>query len=347
MTMVDDNPRTAHWRETPSWSSNPLSPTKKEALRSQLLGKQYGVASRSTERLTMYMDKTQHAPAGSPFGRRTGRFNTADLGKDPRVQEWLSPTGEKQHLDTQVPDRGPFNNVNMIRWQRTQEYTNPLPQDGGRTYSPTVCLDNWVEERTMDKYGSGFHVKELGFQKLYESEYNSNYSPPTQEYYGKVLHTHILAQYPDPDVNVKPKDADGATLYYSHRGFGEEAKRDHTAEPKRGASWVGTAPIKPWESVSSTVRRQAPLEFQARSSATDPRSKILSGMHLPLDMTNPMHQSTMRSLGQSQRHTANWKTSYSIDFKDMSRRAMTPGPQRGPPLFPQTQSLRPATAAVV
>ena len=55
--------------------------------------------------------------------------------------------------------------------------------DGGWQYSTALtCMGNWVEERADATYqGSGFHAKELGLSKLYNTEHLEHFKPLSEK----------------------------------------------------------------------------------------------------------------------------------------------------------------------
>eukprot|EP00798_Chlamydomonas_sp_ICE-L_P021776 gene21779-28794_t len=251
-----DFARNAYWEPSHDFSSNPLSPTKKESLRSQMMGSQ----ARSTDNraaIALYETKS------STYEGRKGA-SLLDASKhlsDNRVQDLLAPVGTKQRRHGNIPDNGPA--------------------------SP-----------------SGFPVRELGQTKpRYQSEQSDRYKTVSNEYMTRFLNLNRTVKFPTgKDSKLNANAADGSYLYYS-RGFGDSPQLDHTAPGRRGCTWVGTAPVKGMETISHTIMKGDKLEFQARVSLTDVKSKVLTG-------TCPKH-----------RHTVNWKSMYSTE---LSNRMTTP-----------------------
>lgn len=75
---------------------------------------------------------------------------------------------------------------------------------------------------------------------------------------------HAVAKFPKPKQTLRANDSNAQRFLYYAGGFGESAALDHTSPTKRGGYWLGTAPYKQHESVTSTATRHEPLEFQRR-----------------------------------------------------------------------------------
>lgn len=105
---------------------------------------------------------------------------------DPRAQDLVADTGAKRSLNTNIRDLGPSNNTNALRFKRGQSYSSNLVLDGGPNYTPNTCVGNWSEERQDRDWNSGFHARELGFQKIYQSTYTVGFRPTSSRYYNQV-----------------------------------------------------------------------------------------------------------------------------------------------------------------
>ncbi|KAG1660960.1 hypothetical protein FOA52_005585 [Chlamydomonas sp. UWO 241] len=250
----------------------------------------------------------------------TGPINVrASLLKDSAAQDLAADCGVKRTLNTNIRDYGPTINNNTLRFVRKQDYASAMVQDGGTTYSPTACTGNWVEDRRDKAYTSGFHPRELGFVKIYQSEASAQFRPTSSmPYYAKVHRADMLAKGPPRSAHTAKldTDADGSYLYYSKGGFGDARGLDHTSGASRGGYWVGTAPVRMHESIATTAARSEPLEFQRRNSCYDATAKLLAGMGQP----HPNLSSTVKNLRENERWASTWTTTSSTAFKDYSGR---------------------------
>lgn len=94
----------------------------------------------------------------------------------------LSTTLIEHFSSSDVPALSP--RCLLARFQRQQGTNVTLKHDGGWNYNPQVCVGNWGEERQEPGYSSGFHARELGFTKRYETEHNAAFKPHQPEVRG-------------------------------------------------------------------------------------------------------------------------------------------------------------------
>eukprot|EP00798_Chlamydomonas_sp_ICE-L_P025615 gene25615-11268_t len=295
-------------------SVNPLSPTNKEVLRGQMLSHQYP-KSGASDGLLLYKSKTMEFD--SKHGPR--KLDASRHYVKSKVQDMLVPCGAAQRQPTNIPDYSPKNNVNILRFQREQHFADNLLKDGGAEYSPTACVGNWVEERRDKTYKSGFHARELGRSNIYMSEHMDRYRP-TAQYKDKIWSQNKTASIPDEKTDKKNgNDSDSSCLYYS-RGFGDTPHLDHTAKHRRGAFWVGTAPVLQGESVATTASVQEPLEFQNRVCFLDPKSKVITGTY-GKDVEAQMTETVKDRIKQSERFSPSWKTMYNSQIGERASTA--------------------------
>ena len=126
------------------------------------------------------------------------------------------------------------------RFQREQKFADSLLRDAGGSYEPTTCVGNWAEDRRDERYRSGWHSRELGFSKIYQSEHMERYRPHSQEYRERFLQAHLTAKIPRVGTNGRVQqlppqvgnEADGSYVYYT-KGFGETNFQDHTSVGRR------------------------------------------------------------------------------------------------------------------
>lgn len=101
---------------------------------------------------------------------------------------------------------------------------------------------------------------------------------------------------------------------YGRAGFGAGPGQDHTPPHLQGAPWVGTAPVRMWDSLAASAGRREALEFQARHPGNDPRAKILAPQP-PLGAPGSETAEALRTrLARSQRFTRQWASTYARDF---------------------------------
>lgn len=316
IAAADEKARNSYWKPSHDYSSNPMSPCKKESLRGELLGRQYYLGGQAAQKLDTFTTKSQAVNAHGPE-----RLDTTKQMSDFRVQDLLSQPGVRQRLATNIPDStGARNNVNKLRFQREQAFVEPLLKDAGTVYTTNACIGNWVEERRDPDFKSGFHARELGMSKIYQSEHMDRYTAPSTEYQSKVQSMYRTARLPSPQG--PPKDMGGNANYvYYARGFGDTPYLDHTAPGRRGVFWLGTAPVRDHESITTTAAAGEPLEFQHRVSLMDPKSKVLTGT-----MSRQAEQAqagrATDTLLRTQRHTSAWKSMYTSEIHGRSSTPM-------------------------
>lgn len=327
MDITKTGPRGFYWDPLRipygSYDANPLSPQAKEVLRTSIGRKEKSNALKSSDSVPTFMNSS--AFTGSTL-RRCPPADKTQLLVDTTAQDLNAEVGIRRSLATHIVDLGPHVNVNMLRFEREQGFTSKLHKDAGPVYSPTVCTGNWVEERHEQSYASGFHPRELGFTKLYQTEHSARFQPPTKKYYNKVLSEQPIAKFPaEPRVqtSVERLGQDGRYIYYSKDGFGEAPRMDHTKPSSIGGYWVGTSPVKKNETISRTGNLGESLEFQKRNICFDPKAGILSGRK-PFDTSDALTARTVKGLHESQRYADTWQTIYKGDYLDRSRRALTP-----------------------
>ncbi|GAX73975.1 hypothetical protein CEUSTIGMA_g1425.t1 [Chlamydomonas eustigma] len=327
MDITKTGPRGFYWDPVRipygSYDANPLSPHAKEALRTSIGRKDKFNAFKSSGSVPIFMNSS--ASIGTTLGRRPPTDKT-QLLVDTGAQDLNAEVGIRRSLDTNIVDLGSHVNVNMLRFEREQGFTSKLHKDAGPVYSPSACTGNWVEERHEQSYSSGFHPRELGFTKLYQTEHSARFTPPTKKYYNKVLSEQPIAKFPAvprATTDVEGLGKDGRYIYYSKEGFGEAPRMDHTKPSSIGGYWVGTSPVKKKETITRTAHLGDSLEFQRRNICFDPKAGILAGTK-QLDMSDALTARTVKGLNESQRYADSWKTIYKGDYLDRSRRTLTP-----------------------
>eukprot|EP00197_Chlamydomonas_leiostraca_P006291 CAMPEP_0202862158 /NCGR_PEP_ID=MMETSP1391-20130828/3299_1 /ASSEMBLY_ACC=CAM_ASM_000867 /TAXON_ID=1034604 /ORGANISM="Chlamydomonas leiostraca, Strain SAG 11-49" /LENGTH=327 /DNA_ID=CAMNT_0049541655 /DNA_START=125 /DNA_END=1105 /DNA_ORIENTATION=- len=301
---------------SPSWSTNPTTPAKREALRTELERKQAATATLATQRLSMYMSRTTN---------RSRPLDYTKLATDPQVQDAVALSGQRPSVPSSRPDAASAN-CNSLRYARPQEYAQAAPQDGGRVYTATTLQDNWVEDRRDKQYTPGWHIKELRLNKLWDTTYTASFvNSHDPGYAAAAFKRNAVAKPPptpteseSPSGERRHKDSD--VIAYGREGFGCEPRQDHTTDSKRGGHWIGIAPVRDGESVATTAHgRREFLEFQKRTPTTDPKAKFLTGTKPGEVSQDYWTQRAISDHRASQLYASTWKSIYGRDFLNFGR----------------------------
>ncbi|GMH32192.1 hypothetical protein BSKO_00026 [Bryopsis sp. KO-2023] len=267
---------------------------------------------------------------------RTVQLDPKHYSSNPQVQQWIGPAGMRRSLPTNVVDQPDAINVNAVRSRK-------VGYDGGQAYGPGVCVDNWVEERRdIGRLGKGQSFPSCESKKrFYTTEYQARNAEACPDSNRRRDH---LATSSDNDYRCVFKQSRADYLFYAKPGFGSDTAHDATIPAKRGASWVGIAPQKAYESVAQTASNQERLEFQRPDTLSvlflshcvlssvdpdscrgsdmcktnqggvvqsDPLLKIKTSSRFDdIEATFPKKNCTV-SINRSSK---NWKTTYAMDF---------------------------------
>ncbi|KAG2444418.1 hypothetical protein HXX76_001171 [Chlamydomonas incerta] len=268
------------------------------------------------------------------YRARNPPLDHSRLMQDPKVQDWASIAGTRRSLATNVPDGGARVNVNHLKYKRDADFTSTTPYDGGPSYNPETCVQNWTEDRRDKNYKSGFHPKELRRPTRYDSEYSARFKPTTADYVGRLTHTYNTTSRFEgltrvgtngiaaPVLPKRAADTSGEHVFYAKDGFGPGATQDHTAPTARGRFWVGTAPHVAHDTITHSTLRAEPLEFQQRCPMEDARSKILMG-NKPLTHESDRTLRIRDDLIATNAFARTWRTMYQSEHVDFSRRPAT------------------------
>ncbi|KAG2447151.1 hypothetical protein HYH02_007897 [Chlamydomonas schloesseri] len=270
------------------------------------------------------------------YRARNSPLDHTRLLTDPKVQDWAAISGTRRSLATNVPDGGPRVNVNLLKYKRDADFTSTTPYDGGPSYNPETCVQNWAEDRRDKNYKSGFHPKEVRRPSgRYDSEYAARFRPSGAEYLGRLTHTYNttsrfegLARVQTNGIvtPVLPKrsaDTSGEHVFYAKDGFGPTQWMDHTAPAARGKFWVGTAPHVAHDSITHSTLRSEPLEFQQRCPMEDARSKILMGNKSLIHESDRTLRIRDELIATSRTFASTWRSIYQSEHVDFSHRPAT------------------------
>jgi len=257
---------------------------------------------------------------GKTYRRGASRIPPATQSLSLQCQP-RTTNGTVRSLFTNISDHPASINVNHLRSKRTVVTSLGSKEAvNGNSYKARTLVDNWVEEQTNRNNQSDINlINPLHTRKHFTSTQSDSWAESLAEYREK-LRTIKMVKEQGSQIDYRSIHGRGKAnmIFYSGGGLsanGEVSCPDRTPEYAKGGYWIGTAPVKMYESVGHTYGKEVPpaevpqgsskLEFQRRAKWQSPKDRALATIGPVPD--NLMARATARH-STSNKFSTSWRS---------------------------------------
>mmetsp|Transcript_30067 Transcript_30067/g.57747 ORF Transcript_30067/g.57747 Transcript_30067/m.57747 type:complete len:311 (+) Transcript_30067:104-1036(+) len=266
------------------------SPAKREALRTEKIGRQAAAPSINKQRM-------QNKPAPKIGGSSLDDFKAGAMSA-----RFMESSGNMRSLPTQVPDMSTMVNVNHLRATRQPAIWSDY-YSGVRTYNVKNHTGNYNEEKFDMAYLDGNGTKM--YKRAYETTNMAYDRVATKTYQDKLDKARMYARQPERKDDFR--SVHRPRVNYINYADEKLGRPDHTlTTDKKGCFWVGTGAVDMFTTTNNVAYgKKAQHEYQKRNPNFDGKSRMLHGIlpnHCPpKDVLDDYHSRWTKSEG-TKRH---------------------------------------------